>query len=172
MSASEQLFAGMLLPAVARAVCKQAGVRVEDGFSRDGVCALARALKGFRLEVRGVGDARQCQVTRGGFSVEAFSPETMEARILPGLHVVGEALDVDAPCGGYNLHWAWASGLLAGAAAAAFASARAAVGAGSGETVETACGDVGRTAGTACKQVTSGVDGAAHAASGGRKARR
>ena len=54
----------------------------------------------------------------------------MEARILPGLHVVGEALDVDAPCGGYNLHWAWASGLLAGAAAAAFASARAAVGSG------------------------------------------
>ena len=90
MSASEQLFAGMLLPAVARAVCKQAGVRVEDGFSRDGVCALARALKGFRLEVRGVAaDARQCQVTRGRlFGGGRFPPETMEARILPGLHVV------------------------------------------------------------------------------------
>jgi hypothetical protein len=34
------------------------------------------------------------------------------------MFVVGELLDVDAPCGGYNLHWAWASGLLAGAAAA------------------------------------------------------
>ena len=38
---------------------------------------------------------------------------------MPGLYVVGEALDVDAPCGGYNLHWAWASGLLAGKSATA-----------------------------------------------------
>ena len=42
----------------------------------------------------------------------------MEALEVPGLYVVGEALDVDAPCGGYNLHWAWASGLLAGRSAA------------------------------------------------------
>ena len=87
-------------------------------YDPDAAWGLARALKAFPLEVRGVGDARQCQVTRGGFAVEAFDPATMEARACPGLHVVGEALDVDAPCGGYNLHWAWASGLLAGAAAA------------------------------------------------------
>ena len=109
---------GMLLPAVARAALKQAGLRPEAPFDPDDASGLARALKAFPLEVRGVGDARQCQVTRGGFAVEAFDPATMEARACPGLHVVGEALDVDAPCGGYNLHWAWASGLLAGAAAA------------------------------------------------------
>lgn len=80
--------------------------------------ALVRALKGLALEVRGVGEARQCQVHRGGFLVEAFDPRTCAARAVPGLHVVGEALDVDAPCGGYNLHWAWASGMLAGRAAA------------------------------------------------------
>ncbi len=114
----EELLTGVLLPAVARAACKQAGLRAESPLGRDDVPALARALKAFPLEVRGVGDARQCQVTRGGFAVEAFDPATMEARALPGLFVVGEALDVDAPCGGHNLHWAWASGLLAGAAAA------------------------------------------------------
>ena len=80
--------------------------------------ALVRALKGLALEVRGIGEARQCQVHRGGFLVEAFDPRTCAARAVPGLHVVGEALDVDAPCGGYNLHWAWASGMLAGRAAA------------------------------------------------------
>ncbi len=35
-------------------------------------------------------------------------------RCVPGLYIIGEALDVDGPCGGYNLHWAWATGLLSG----------------------------------------------------------
>ena len=83
------------------------------------VAVLARALKAFPLEVRGIGDERQCQVRRGGADVAAFDPRTLEARAVPGLHVVGEALDVDAPCGGYNLHWAWASGMLAGRGAVA-----------------------------------------------------
>ena len=61
----------------------------------------------------------RCQVRRGGADVAAFDPRTLEARAVPGLHVVGEALDVDAPCGGYNLHWAWASGMLAGRGAVA-----------------------------------------------------
>ena len=114
----EELFTGMLLPAVARAVLKQAGLRTEAARTVRDVPVLARALKAFTLTVHGIGDARQCQVSRGGFAVEAFSPRTMEAYDLPGLHVVGEALDVDAPCGGYNLHWAWASGLIAGRHAA------------------------------------------------------
>ncbi len=112
------LLRGMLLPAVAQAVLKEAGLRPEDAFGKRSVAALARALKAFPLEVRGVGDARQCQVHRGGFAVEAFDPCTFEARDVPRMHVAGEALDVDAPCGGYNLHWAWASGILAGRAAA------------------------------------------------------
>ncbi|MFQ9179444.1 MAG: hypothetical protein ACLR3C_05630 [Eggerthella lenta] len=53
--------------------------------------------------MRGVGEARQCQVHRGGFLVEAFDPRTCARASVPGLHVVGEALDVDAPCGGYKL---------------------------------------------------------------------
>ena len=114
----EALLRGMLLAQVARAVLEAAGLDPHEPFGKADVPALARALKGLRLEVRGVGDARQCQVMRGGYAVEAFDPRTCEARGVPGLHLVGEALDVDAPCGGYNLHWAWASGILAGRAAA------------------------------------------------------
>lgn len=110
---------GMVLPAVGRAVLKAAGVPADRVLAARDVPALARALKGVTLAVRGVGEARQCQVHRGGCDVAAFDPRTCEARALPGLHVVGEALDVDAPCGGFNLHWAWASGLAAGRAAAA-----------------------------------------------------
>ncbi|WP_239442992.1 aminoacetone oxidase family FAD-binding enzyme [Gordonibacter sp. An230] len=114
----EELLVGMLLPQVARAVLGQAGLRPDAPFADGDASVLAGALKGFALAVRGVGDARQCQVTRGGFDVSAFDARTMEARGLSGLFAAGEALDVDAPCGGYNLHWAWASGIVAGRAAA------------------------------------------------------
>ena len=110
----EAFLRGMLLPAVARAVLEEAGLAPGAPLAKRDVAVLARALKAFPLEVRGIGDERQCQVRCGGADVAAFDPRTLEARAVPGLHVVGEALDVDAPCGGYNLHWAWASGSCAG----------------------------------------------------------
>ena len=51
-------------------------------------------------------------------SVRAVDDRTCEVRRVPGLYVVGEALDVDAACGGFNLHWAFGSGLAAGRSAA------------------------------------------------------
>lgn len=117
---AEDVCRGMLLPAVARVVLKAAGMRAEAAFGDGSISALARALKAISLEVQGIGDVRQCQVQRGGVRVDVMDASTMEVQAVPGLYVVGEALDVDAPCGGYNLHWAWASGLLAGRAAARF----------------------------------------------------
>ncbi len=109
---------GLVLPRVGEAVLGQAGLASERIFDKSCVDVLARALIGFRLEVAGIGDASLCQVMRGGLDVKAFDPRTMEARDCAGLYAAGEALDVDGPCGGYNLHWAWASGLLAGMSAA------------------------------------------------------
>ena len=43
-----------------------------------------------------------------------FDPETMESLLVPHLFACGEVLDIDGDCGGYNLQWAWASGILAG----------------------------------------------------------
>lgn len=113
----EEMLCGMLLPQVARVVLQRAGLHERDSFTKAEVPALARVLKALTLTVQGIGDARQCQVMRGGIEVDAVCPRTMEVRAIPRLFAVGEALDVDAPCGGYNLHWAWASGLLAGRAA-------------------------------------------------------
>ena len=59
------------------------------------------------------------QVTAGGICGEEFSPDTLESRLCPGLFAAGEALDVDGDCGGYNLQFAFASGLTAGKWAAA-----------------------------------------------------
>lgn len=114
----EEVLRGALLPQVTHVVAHCAGLDESAVLAKRDVPALAYALGHLELVVEGTGDARQCQVTRGGLSVDGFDPETMEARALPGLLAAGEALDVDAPCGGYNLHWAWSSGLLAGASAA------------------------------------------------------
>ena len=79
---------------------------------------LAAMLKGFSLPVKGVLGWKQAQVTAGGIDTAGFDPATMESRLVPGLFAVGEVLDIDGDCGGFNLQWAWASGRLAGTIAA------------------------------------------------------
>ena len=116
--AAEDVLRGAMLPQVAHVLCKCVGIDPARPLSKKDVLALSRVIGGLRLTVRGIGDAKQCQVSRGGLSIAAFDPETMEAVCASGLFAAGEALDVDAPCGGYNLHWAWSSGLLAGVSAA------------------------------------------------------
>ncbi len=71
-----------------------------------------------RLVVLGPAEPERAQVTRGGLLTDQFDPATLGARDLPGLFACGEALDVDGACGGFNLAWAWKSGLVAGSAAA------------------------------------------------------
>lgn len=113
----DDVLRGLVLAPVAEVLLKAAHLRGDHLVREDGAADLAVVLKGLRLPVTGIGDERQCQVHRGGVAVEALDPATGQVCAVPGLFVVGEAADVDAPCGGYNLHWAWASGLLAGRAA-------------------------------------------------------
>lgn len=79
-----------------------------------GVLDMARDL---RFVVSGTAEPERAQVTRGGLLVSQFDPATLAARELPGLFACGETLNVDAACGGFNLAWAWKSGLVAGRAA-------------------------------------------------------
>ncbi|MEE0027504.1 MAG: NAD(P)/FAD-dependent oxidoreductase, partial [Atopobiaceae bacterium] len=60
----------------------------------------------------------RAQVSRGGLVTSQFDPATLQARNIPGFFACGEALDIDGPCGGYNLAWAWKSGLVCGTAIA------------------------------------------------------
>ena len=75
--------------------------------------ALLPFLSCWRLPVTGVMPFANAQVTAGGLSPEEFHPETLESLRTPGLYACGEALDVDGDCGGYNLMWAWVSGIAA-----------------------------------------------------------
>lgn len=60
----------------------------------------------------------KAMVTHGGVKLKEISPDTLESKCLPGLFFAGEVVDLDGPCGGYNLSWAMASGMLAGFSAA------------------------------------------------------
>lgn len=79
---------------------------------------LAGLLKGWEFAVVGPAESGAAQVTQGGLALDAFDPSDLAARGLPGFHACGEALDVDGACGGFNLAWAWVSGMVAGVAAA------------------------------------------------------
>lgn len=66
------------------------------------------------FEVTGSEGWNKAIITRGGVDLAKIDPSSLESKIVPGLYFAGEILDIDGPCGGYNLHWAFASGALAG----------------------------------------------------------
>ena len=83
--------------------------------------ALIGLVKALPLIVTGPADTEHAQVTRGGLRTDQFDPATLASREYPWLFACGEALDVDADCGGFNLAWAWKSGMVAGRSAAEWA---------------------------------------------------
>lgn len=85
---------------------------------------IAQALKALTFTVEGRTDTGHAQITRGGLDIACFGPSLEADPALAGAHhlyACGEALDIDGPCGGYNLGWAWTSGMKAGEEAAAAA---------------------------------------------------
>lgn len=82
---------------------------------------IASVIKCFRLKATGVRGFDSCQVCAGGVGIGQVDPASMECKdpSLSGIYLTGEILDIDGPCGGYNLQWAWSSGYVAGSCAAA-----------------------------------------------------
>jgi len=78
--------------------------------------ALAARLNGWELAPDGDEGYPKAEVTVGGVDTSALSSKTMECREVPGLHFIGEVVDVTGWLGGYNFQWAWASGHAAGEA--------------------------------------------------------
>lgn len=113
----ENLLTGMLHNRLGRTVIRYAGLNLSAPLpevSDAELLEIARAVKGFALEVVGTQGFEGAQVTAGGVRTGEFVPETLESRLVSGLYAAGEVLDVDGDCGGFNLQWAWSSGRLAG----------------------------------------------------------
>ncbi|MGG5887435.1 NAD(P)/FAD-dependent oxidoreductase [Falsiroseomonas sp. HC035] len=79
--------------------------------------ALGALLKAWRLEPTGTEGYAKAEVTLGGVDTSGLSSQTLAAKDVPGLFVIGEAVDVTGWLGGYNFQWAWSSGWAAGEAA-------------------------------------------------------
>ena len=114
---ASDLFTGMLHNRLGRILVKAAGLSPSAPLSTLSMQQLLKAASvcvDFALPVAGVEGFEAAQVTAGGLQTSQFDPLTLESRLVPGLYACGELLDIDGPCGGYNLQWAWASGALAG----------------------------------------------------------
>lgn len=113
----EKLLTGLCVPRLAGSLCMEAGIRFRDrvigSLKESEAAALARVLGAFDLPVKGVKGFDSAQVTAGGLDVQEFDAITMESRRVPGLYAAGEMLDVDGTCGGFNLMFAFGSGILA-----------------------------------------------------------
>ena len=81
---------------------------------RENICRLLTAMP---FRINGTEGWDKAMVTRGGVSLKKVNPDTLESRLVQGLFFAGEVLDLDGPCGGYNLQWAFSSGFLAGKSA-------------------------------------------------------
>lgn len=113
---------GQHLPAsLARMILRLAGM-AEDlpaaSFSRPQRDAVLKLVTQLPLAVKSAGGFDNAMVTRGGISLREVDPKTLQSRKVRGLYFAGEILDLDGPCGGYNLQWAFSSGWLAGSSAA------------------------------------------------------
>jgi len=101
--------------ALARSVVTRAGLsgRLADQ-TRAGFERLARSVHDWQLVPAGTEGWRTAEVTAGGVDTRDLDARSFSARAVPGLHVVGELVDVTGWLGGYNFQWAWSSGWAAG----------------------------------------------------------
>ena len=117
---AEELLTGILHNRLGKVLVSAAGIRPQKlgcDLSGDELHELCRLVKGLELPLTEPMGMDSAQVTAGGIRTEDFEEATMESRLVPGLYACGEVLDIDGDCGGFNLQWAWSSGILAGRSA-------------------------------------------------------
>lgn len=108
----------LFLPeSVSKALLDQGNIAYEtiykniSGVEKD---ALIKLLAKTPLTLIGEVGFEKAMITRGGISLKEVNPKTMQSKLLKGLYFCGEILDIDGPCGGYNLQWSFSSGYVAG----------------------------------------------------------
>ena len=114
----DMLLNGILPAKLSFAVMKQSGLLMRgetiDELDDDCITGIIRAFRHYRIPISGTKGLDDAQVTAGGIRCQDFFPDNLESRIVPGLHAAGEVLDIDGDCGGFNLMFAFGSGILAG----------------------------------------------------------
>ena len=99
------------------ALLKASGIRPSTlckNISEKEIKSLCRHITDWRFVCEESRDFKKAQVTAGGVRLNEIDPHTFESKRHKGLYIIGEALDIDGDCGGYNLQFAFASGMCAG----------------------------------------------------------
>ena len=113
----ENLLTGFMPKKLGGVILKICGIPLSDrvaSLSAGQIKEIAATAKKLTFMVESLRGFEEAQVTAGGADTRQFSSKTMESKRLRGLYCIGEMLNVDGFCGGYNLMWAWSSGRLCG----------------------------------------------------------
>lgn len=116
--ALENFFVGILNKRLGQALLKYLHLeplsRYAVTLTENDILKIAKTIKAWEFKIIGTMSWNNAQVTKGGAMTSEFDPCTMQSKLVKGLYAVGEVLDIDGDCGGYNLQWAWSSGIIAG----------------------------------------------------------
>ena len=107
-----ELLVGLINDNLIEEVLNQAGISYDINvceLSKEEIYKLAHTLKNLEFSVSGYKDEDSGQITCGGVDTDEINPSTMESKKIKNLYIIGEIMDVDGDCGGYNLQWAFSS---------------------------------------------------------------
>lgn len=107
-----ELLVGLINDNLIEEVLNQAGINYDINvceLSKEEIYKLAHTLKNLEFSVSGYKDEDSGQITCGGVDTDEINPSTMESKKIKNLYIIGEIMDVDGDCGGYNLQWAFSS---------------------------------------------------------------
>lgn len=108
----KELLVGLINDNLIEEVLNQAGISYDINvceLSKEEIYKLAHTLKNLEFSVSGYKDEDSGQITCGGVDTDEINPSTMESKKINNLYIIGEIMDVDGDCGGYNLQWAFSS---------------------------------------------------------------
>ena len=107
-----ELLVGLINDNLIEEVLNQANIEYDINvceLSKEEIYKLAHTLKNLEFSVSGYKDENSGQITCGGVDTDEINPSTMESKKIKNLYIIGEIMDVDGDCGGYNLQWAFSS---------------------------------------------------------------
>lgn len=108
----KELLVGLINDNLIEEVLNQAGINYDINvceLSKEEIYKLAHTLKNLEFSVSGYKDEDSGHITCGGVDTDEINPSTMESKKIKNLYIIGEIMDVDGDCGGYNLQWAFSS---------------------------------------------------------------
>lgn len=114
---TEEVLTGLINQKLAYVLLQEAKLKPEvpsERVNKDGILRITKLLKQFTLTITGCNTFENAQVSAGGVDTSEIDAKTLESKLVKNLYITGELLDIDGTCGGYNLQWAWSTGVIAG----------------------------------------------------------